>query len=76
MCSCKDESEIDSDCEENHNVKNNCCQMPCETTDNDYEKEQIRDDLMSMKGEVKLLHQQNRDLLCKLNSSVIFNEHV
>lgn len=38
----------------------------------DYEKEAIRDEIMTMKGEVKLLHQQNRDLLNKLNTAVIF----
>lgn len=37
----------------------------------DYDKETIRDELMVMKGGVKLLREQNNDLLCKLDNSVI-----
>lgn len=73
LWSCNDESEHCSNCivAENDNVKH-CCSNSTEDEDTDeYEKEAIRDDLMSMKGEVKLLHQQNRELLNKLNSAVI-----
>jgi hypothetical protein len=40
--------------------------------DPDFEKEAIRDDIMAMVGEMKLLHLQNRDLLNQLDRSVIF----
>lgn len=53
-----------------------CCSKSFEELDTDeYEKEMIREDLMLMKGEVKLLHQQNRDLLTKLNYAVIFTRY-
>lgn len=72
ICSCNKEPDtVSSDCEEDCNIKSQCHLPTCESPDNDYEKEAIRDDLMSMKGEVKLLHHQNRDLLCKLNNAVI-----
>lgn len=46
-----------------------CCAKPAETPD--YERDAIRDDLMAMKGGVKLLGEQNAYLLSRLNGSVI-----
>lgn len=52
-------------------MKHHCSKSTDDDDTDEYEKEAINDDLMSKKGEVKLLHEQNRDLLNKLNCAVI-----
>jgi len=58
-----------SDCEDNKTVTDDHNQHST-TSDTDLKKEKIKDELISIKGEMKILHQQNRDFLCKLNSAV------
>lgn len=75
FCTFYNESEsVCNDCESNQ-MNNNCCD-PCDTSEIDCEKEAVRDGLMTTMGEVKLLYQQNHELLNKLNNSVIFTVNV
>ncbi|VVC29731.1 Hypothetical protein CINCED_3A002740 [Cinara cedri] len=72
ICSCTDESSecLENCCADNVNKASNhqLCKSSG-TGETDYQKEAIRDDLMILKGRMKLLHQQNSDLLSSLNSS-------
>jgi len=57
----------------NDNAKHRCSKSsikPALITE-DYEKNAIRDNLMFMKGEMKLLNRQNRDLFNRLESAVM-----
>ncbi|KAL5238725.1 hypothetical protein ACI65C_006135 [Semiaphis heraclei] len=70
VCSCIDESEkcCMSDCEGNCAIIDNC-HKSSENAVTDSIKEGLKNELISMKGGMKILHQQNRDFLCKLNSA-------
>lgn len=59
-----------SDCEGNCAIIDNC-HKSSENAVTDSIKEGLKNELISMKGGMKILHQQNRDFLCKLNSAVI-----
>lgn len=52
-------------------VHNKNCKKRNKDQDPDFEKEAIRDDMMAMAGEMKLLLIQNRDLLIELDRSVM-----
>ncbi|CAI6353460.1 unnamed protein product [Macrosiphum euphorbiae] len=71
ICSCNDGSEncCLSDFEDNYcTIADNCHTYSKNTdTDTDCINEGFKNELMSMKGGIKILNQQNRDFLCKLN---------
>lgn len=73
FCSCVNDHDDnggheDDDC--GGPAASDCCgAKPPETPD--YERDAIRDDLMAMKGGVKLLGEQNKYLLSRLDGSVI-----
>ncbi|KAE9533894.1 hypothetical protein AGLY_008973, partial [Aphis glycines] len=71
FCSCTDESENCCSTDNKDNcttINDNCCKLS-NNSDTDCKKEGVRDELMTIKGEMNILHQQNRDFLCKLNSA-------
>ncbi|KAF0771681.1 ankyrin repeat domain-containing protein 36B, partial [Aphis craccivora] len=71
FCSCNDESENCCSTDNKDNcttINDNCCKIS-NNSDTDCKKEGVRDELMTIKGEINILHQQNRDFLCKLNSA-------
>ncbi|CAH1733224.1 unnamed protein product [Aphis gossypii] len=71
FCSCTDESENCCSTDNKDNcttINDNCCKLS-NSSDTDCKKEGVRDELMTIKGEMNILHQQNRDFLCKLNSA-------
>ncbi|XP_003242276.1 synaptonemal complex protein 1 [Acyrthosiphon pisum] len=70
ICSCNDESEncCLSDCEDKCIITDNCY-THSKNSDTDCINEGFKNELMSMKGGIKILNQQNRDFLCKLNSA-------
>lgn len=47
------------------------CHKCSEKSDTDCKKEEIRDELMAIKGGIKILNQQNRDFLINLNTAVM-----
>jgi len=59
-----------SDCEDNCTIIDNS-HKSSENAVTDCIKEGLKNELISMKGGIKILHQQNRDFLCKLNSAVM-----
>lgn len=61
-----------SECEDNCTITDNC-HTHSENEDTDCINEGFKNELISMKGGIKILNQQNRDFLCKLNSAVISN---
>lgn len=71
----RDNSESKTYCSSDSKSDNtaiNHCQESIKKADIEYEKDAIRDDLMAIKGGVRLLREQNRRLLSQLNSTVIF----
>lgn len=76
FCSCNGESKENACHDFVKTPVTEKCYKLSEKLDTDCEKEAVRDDLMVTMGEVKLLHQQNRDLLNQLNATVISTAHV
>jgi hypothetical protein len=61
-----------TDNEDNHTM-NDKCNLRSKNSDTDCKKEGFRDELMTIKGEMKILNQQNHNFLCKLKSAVMNN---